>query len=149
RFAWEAARTRIPEEAEIALAVNPPSERTQDQLHVHLVRLLPGARARVDALRPRPVEHLEEVWSAAAQHASSRGLAAYGVIVVRGAGEEWVVAADGGSPEARFTIALCHRPGSSATGWLRPIGDPVHGLSALTAQDSWRTMTIAADGCDP
>ena len=107
RFAWDAARARISEEREIALAVNPPAWRTQDQLHVHLVRLLPGARARVSALRPIRVERLEDVWAAAAEHASSRGLTSYGVIVLRVSAGGWVVAADGGSPEGSFTLARC------------------------------------------
>lgn len=107
RFAWDVTRARIPEEAEIALAVNPPALRTQDQLHLHLVRLRPGARARVDALRPRRVERLEEVWAAATEHAASRQLAAYGVIVLGGLDGSWLVAAVDDSPEARFTRARC------------------------------------------
>jgi CDP-diacylglycerol pyrophosphatase len=107
RFAWDAARARIPEENEIALAVNPPAWRTQDQLHLHLVRLLPGARARVSAMQPIRVERLEEVWAAAAEHASSRRLDSYGVIVLRGSEGSWVVAAVGDSPEANFALARC------------------------------------------
>jgi CDP-diacylglycerol pyrophosphatase len=49
-FAWEAARRRISDESEIALAVNPPGDRTQDHLHVRLVRLTADARRRVSAL---------------------------------------------------------------------------------------------------
>jgi CDP-diacylglycerol pyrophosphatase len=107
RFAWDAARTRIPEEIEIALAVNPPAWRTQDQLHLHLVRLRPGARTRVDALRPIRVERLEDVWAGAAEHASARGLPSYGVIVLLGSDGGWLVAADGASPEGSFTLARC------------------------------------------
>jgi CDP-diacylglycerol pyrophosphatase len=107
RFAWDAARTRIPEENEIALAVNPPAWRTQDQLHLHLVRLLPGARARIGALRPILVERLEDTWSAATEHAASRGLTSYGVIVLLGSDGGWVVATDDGSPEGSFTLARC------------------------------------------
>lgn len=107
RFAWDAARMRIPEESEIALAVNPPAWRTQDQLHLHLVRLLPGARARVSALQPIRVERLEDVWAAAAEHAAPRGLTAYGVLVLLGSEGGWLVVADGNSPEGSFTLARC------------------------------------------
>lgn len=62
RFAWDVAREHIPQEDKIALAVNLPELRTEDQLHLHLVWLLPDARPRVDALRPIKVERLEEVW---------------------------------------------------------------------------------------
>lgn len=107
RFAWETAQARIPEESEIALAVNPPDLRTQDQLHVHLVRLLPDGRERVNALKPTRVERLEDVWSAAAGHAASRQLAPYGVIVLRGSDGGWTVATSANSLEAGFTRARC------------------------------------------
>src|SRR5215468_5098469 len=61
-FAWDVARRRIDDEREIALLVNPAAFRTQDQLHVHLLRLLPGARERLAALEPVRVERPEEVW---------------------------------------------------------------------------------------
>jgi CDP-diacylglycerol pyrophosphatase len=107
RFGWDVARSRIQEEREIALLINPPALRTQDQLHIHLVRLLPGARARVDALRPTGIARLEEVWLAVEQHAAGRGLAAYGVIVVQSFDRGWLVSADPGVTEAALTIARC------------------------------------------
>lgn len=106
-FAWEAARRRISEESEIALAVNPPGNRTQDQLHVHLVRLSADARARVTALEPVRVERLEDTWMAVAANAWRRRIASYGVIVIHSADGGWLVAADATSPEADFTIARC------------------------------------------
>jgi CDP-diacylglycerol pyrophosphatase len=107
RFAWDTARARIPEDSEIALAVNPPDLRTQDQLHVHLVRLLPDARHRVNALRPTRVERLEDVWAAATGDAASRRLTSYGVIVVRGSEGGWMVAASDAFLEVSFTRARC------------------------------------------
>jgi CDP-diacylglycerol pyrophosphatase len=107
RFAWDAARGHIGEESEIALAVNPPRLRTEDQLHVHLVRPLPGARGRVSALGPIRVERLEEVWAAAAEHAASRQMPSYGVIVLPAAEGGWLVAAVDGSPETSFTRSRC------------------------------------------
>lgn len=107
RFAWDTARARIHEESEIALVVNPRAMRTQDHLHLHLVRLLPDARERVNALRPIQVVRLEDVWAAATEHASTRALTSYGVIVARGSEGGWVVAASGDSPEASFTRARC------------------------------------------
>jgi len=107
RFGWDVARSRMQDEREIALLINPPALRTQDQLHIHLVRLLPGARARIDALRPAGIARLEEVWLAVEQHAAGRGLAAYGVIVVQSLDRGWLVAADPGVTETALTIARC------------------------------------------
>ncbi len=71
------------------------------------VARLPDARPRVDALRPIKVERLEEVWPAATEHASSRRLESYGVILIRGLDGGWLVAAVGGSPEGSFTRSRC------------------------------------------
>ena len=106
-FAWDAARQRIPVESEIALVVNSPQVRTQDQLHVHLVRLLPGARSQLSTLEPVAVTRLEESWPAAAQHAATRQLTSYGVIVVLAPEGGWLVAAVEGSPEITFTRGRC------------------------------------------
>jgi len=43
-FAWAVALEKIPDPDEIALIVNPPEARRQDQLHVHVVRLAREAR---------------------------------------------------------------------------------------------------------
>ncbi|HEV8534082.1 MAG TPA: CDP-diacylglycerol diphosphatase [Methylomirabilota bacterium] len=107
RFGWEAARARIGDDRAIALVVNPPGLRTQDQLHIHLVRLLPQARPRVDALNPARVDRLEEVWLAAGRHAAGRGLNAYGVIVILASDGGWLVASEAGSPEEEYTIGRC------------------------------------------
>ena len=107
RFAWDVARERIPQEEEIALAVNPPAYRTQDQLHVHLVRLLAEARGQIDALRPVRVERLEDVWAAATEHAASKQTPSYGVIVVGAPDGGWLVGTVSDSPEGDFTQSRC------------------------------------------
>lgn len=109
RFAWDTARSRIADEEQIALAVNPPGlGRTQDQLHVHLVRLTPGARARVLADSPARSPDLDRAWDVAARDAAGRGLATYGVLVIRdGAAGGFLVLARPVSPEAEFTAGTC------------------------------------------
>jgi len=107
RFGWDVARSRIPEERDIALLVNPAQLRTQDQLHIHLVRLLPGTRAGLDALGPVSIERLEDVWPVAEQSAAARGLTSYGVIVVQSPDRGWLVAADPGVTETAFTAGRC------------------------------------------
>jgi len=108
-FAWRAAQTRIADEGQIALVVNPPGlQRTQDQLHVHLVRLAAGAHRQLAARSPARTASLEEVWDVAAASAAARGLADYGVLVARDDTEAgyWVLV-EPFSPEGQFTVGLC------------------------------------------
>ena len=106
-FAWGVARTRIDDEREIALVVNPPGlHRAQDQLHVHLVRFAPGARARVAAIAPARTARLDDVWDVAARHAGAR--MEYGVLVARDDQDSgFIVATDPRSLEDQFTTAVC------------------------------------------
>ncbi|HEX4047976.1 MAG TPA: CDP-diacylglycerol diphosphatase [Elusimicrobiota bacterium] len=109
-FAWKAARGKIPDEDRILLAVNGPQRRSQDQLHVHLIRLARSGRERLAALDPEKVSRLDEIWPAAARSAARQGLRGwYGVAAARDAsGKGFIVAADGeGHPETRFGVALC------------------------------------------
>jgi CDP-diacylglycerol pyrophosphatase len=109
RFAWNTARTRIADDRQIALVVNPPGfQRTQDQLHVHLVRFLPAARAEVEGSSPTRIQSLDEVWAAAARQAAAKKLSRYGLLVARAdAGDGFLVLAGPDSPEDRFTAATC------------------------------------------
>ena len=108
-FAWQTAQSRIVDERQIALVVNPPGlERTQDQLHVHMVRLTPGARARLTADSPARAPHLDLVWDVAARHAAAKGLTSYGVLVMRDdAANDFLVITRRESPEYQFTAATC------------------------------------------
>jgi CDP-diacylglycerol pyrophosphatase len=106
KFAWEAAVKRLKEN-EIALAVNPKGERSQDQLHVHIVRVrretLPA-----DPQRVARVDSLDRVWYAAARKAAELDWKDYGVLVAKGAANEYLVVVDDGSPEDKYTQAKCH-----------------------------------------
>ena len=106
-FAWAVARQRVSEEMEIELAVNRADLRSQDYLHIHLVRLRQDARKRLASRNPLGVERLEEVWDAAARHAAGLGFRSYGVIVARASDGNFLVAADDGSPEREFTEYAC------------------------------------------
>ena len=108
-FAWQTARTRIADEREIALVVNPPGrQRTQDQLHVHLLRLTTGARVRLAADSPARAPHLDLVWDVAARDAAARHLASYGVLVMRSdTTTDFLVLTQVESPEYQFTAATC------------------------------------------
>jgi hypothetical protein len=51
-LAWRTATIYIPDASDIVLTANPKAHRTQDQLHVHMTRLRPGAKDEL--LHPRP-----------------------------------------------------------------------------------------------
>jgi CDP-diacylglycerol pyrophosphatase len=107
RFAWDAARERIPDVSEIALVANPPDLRTQDHLHVHLVRLQPDARARIAARSPARVARLEDVWDAADRRAAETGVRRYGVLVAREPSGEFLVLPEATTLERDYTVASC------------------------------------------
>lgn len=109
-FAWKTARARIVNEGEILLAVNGPSRRTQDQLHVHMLRLSADGRQKLAATSPERVSDLAQVWTAAERHAQRIGVDGwYGIAVARAAdGPDFLVAASPGDhPETEFGRAFC------------------------------------------
>lgn len=107
RFAWDAARARVAEADEIGLAANPAERRSQDQLHVHLVRLQPDARARLAGQSPVRVEELEGIWDAATGHAGAPGLGGRGVLVVRDPAGGFLVITEATSIERTYTVGRC------------------------------------------
>jgi CDP-diacylglycerol pyrophosphatase len=108
-FAWQVALTRISAPAEIVLVVNPPYARTQDELHVHIVRLLRKGRERIATRQPVHIDNLDEVWKAAADHAKRMGSGEYGVAVVRAPDRGYLVVSTHASPEWTFTESTCGR----------------------------------------
>lgn len=108
-FAWDVAKKRIPEENDIALAVNPPGKRSQDQLHIHIVRLRGDARKDFDAARSAHIEALDEVWKAAGLKAREVNLKEYGIIVVRNNAGGFMVMVDKNNTEKKYTIWNCGR----------------------------------------
>ena len=108
RFAWKVAVNHIPKPAEIALAVNPPDQRTEDQLHVHLVRLS-VARSALIAHGAAVTNSLDVVWTAAQALADVTGLRSYGVLVAQADPGTFLVTVSARSPEDAFTVARCPR----------------------------------------
>ena len=109
RFAWDEALKKIVDKESVILAANPRIRRTQDQLHIHIVRLADGARERFLAFKPLRVKNLKDVWGVAAQHAASTGLleGGYGVGVIAAPGGGWQVAASSESLESMFSAYSC------------------------------------------
>lgn len=109
-FAWNAGLKKIAE-SELALAVNPKKERSQDQLHVHVVRVVRQSLP-ADPARTARVDSLDQVWYAAARKAADLGWKDYGILVTKGEGAGYLVVLDDQSPEFDYTIAQCGGPKS-------------------------------------
>jgi len=107
QFAWQVAAKRLELDS-IALVVNPQSQRSQNQLHVHLVRLDDHARSKFDQYKPSYVDSLEHIWATAEKDARSKGLSDYGVLVARQSLGQYIVVTTPNSPEAAFTQWSCH-----------------------------------------
>ncbi len=107
QYAWDNAVRRIGNEGEIALVVNPPGDRGQDQLHVHLVRLSDAGRRIVASSGAPRVPNLADVWRNADQLAAEKGLKFYGVFVARHPAGGFVVYVDDRNRENDYTVARC------------------------------------------
>jgi CDP-diacylglycerol pyrophosphatase len=106
KFAWDAGVRRIAPEA-LALVVNPRLRRSQNQLHVHIVRLAPEVGQRLDQENPSYVRNLDAIWATASRDAAAKGLEDYGVLVKQGPAGGFWVAVTAYSPEAAFTQWRC------------------------------------------
>ena len=107
QFAWDVAVSRIEPES-IALVVNPQLHRSQNQLHVHLLRLKKDAREQLEKQAVADIGRLEDVWASAARGAAARGLSDYGVLVVQRTPKDFIVVVTADSPEAVFTEWRCN-----------------------------------------
>jgi len=105
-FAWQQALARIEPE-NIALVVNPRLQRSQNQLHVHLVRLRPDAMAAAQRHEAAVVADLTQVWAIAARHAQEKGLVDPGVMVTAHPGGGFRIVVTPFSPEDAFTQYRC------------------------------------------
>jgi CDP-diacylglycerol pyrophosphatase len=106
-FAWNVARKRINGENTIALVVNPAQHRSQDQLHVHMVRLKEDARKIFSKLATARTDSLDRVWIVAQEKATELKLDDYGVLVATHTDGGFVILVDRESPEYKFTEATC------------------------------------------
>ena len=114
-FAWKTALSRIPDEGSIALVLNPEDARTQNQMHVHMLRLRPEVRAALAERSPPglagtevvPLGDLSAVFATvAARVGGEKALASHGILVTRH-GTGWIaVVTDGTSPQA-YTRNRC------------------------------------------
>jgi CDP-diacylglycerol pyrophosphatase len=106
QYAWDEATLRMEAEA-IALVVNPQNFRSQNQLHVHLVRLKPQARAEFKSMATGTSSNLLSVWKIAAELAKQKNLPDYGVLVSTEESGGFKVVVTTVSPGHLFTQYVC------------------------------------------
>jgi CDP-diacylglycerol pyrophosphatase len=107
-FAWFAAEQRISDTLSIGLIVNPAAWRSQDQLHVHILRLRSDARARLGE-RATKVPSLASVWSTAAKLATAASLGdRYGVVVARAPDGGYLLTVDTAPLETVYGQGRCN-----------------------------------------
>ncbi len=104
QLAWESALAKGLREEEIALVANPPGNRSQNLLHVHVVRRnqapLPAGIAMPD---------LASVWQRAAEAGGQIACRNYGIVVTRSAGAFRLLVEEGDAnpqinPEGKYTL---------------------------------------------
>ena len=105
-FSWQVALERLKPH-EIALAVNPLTKRTQNQLHVHVVRLKPDFHEKLHQHVVVSTRDLDAVWRVAQQAADDRNMREFGVLVSAASNGEFLVTVTSQSPESQFTQAVC------------------------------------------
>jgi len=106
-FAWQTALKRDIPATEIALAINPQHDRSENQLHIHITALRKDSRKLFNKELSMPVESLDRVWDAAAKMARAKGLSDYGILVVKGADDSFTVLVEPESPEDLYMLARC------------------------------------------
>ncbi len=97
QFAWETSK-KIIEPDLIALVVNPKSHRSQNQLHVHLVRIDPKVKNKFNAYIFTYVKNLDHVWETAGKLAAKNSLIDYGILVTRATSNQFTVLITPNSP---------------------------------------------------
>ena len=116
-FAWDVGRSRIKDDDAIALVINPRSMRTQNQFHIHILRIRPDARTQLERLDVGPsgrgmlivpVADLGRVFAAVVSALGTDQIGDRGILVMRAPddGTFRAVVTDHFSPEL-FAISKC------------------------------------------
>jgi len=106
-FAWEEAEKHM-KESEIALVVNEKMCRSQDQLHVHIVKLNSEGHKSFTDKNAAAVADLNHVWSKAEELAKNAKMKNYSVLVKLG-DKGFEVFVDDSCLEKKYTEYSCDR----------------------------------------
>ena len=105
-FSWRTAVSRIPAE-DVALVVNPRLRRTQNQLHVHLVRLKPGSRSLIAGHLVGETRDPLAIWHIAQRAADAQEMDDFGVLVFKTDSGNFGIVIASDSPEGLYAQAVC------------------------------------------
>jgi len=105
-FSWRVGISKIPAQ-DLALVVNPRLRRTQNQLHVHLVKLKPESRSLVSGRIVGETDDLSSVWRIAQKAADQAIMNDFGIMVFELRSGNFGVLISGDSPERLYTEAVC------------------------------------------
>jgi CDP-diacylglycerol pyrophosphatase len=107
-FAWDVARRRIADELDVALVINPVDARTENQMHVHLLRLKADGRAQLD-VHPDAMHlpTLDRVFTAAAARVGDAAMGDHGILVAKRRVGGWLAVLTRGSSPQTFTRNRC------------------------------------------
>jgi CDP-diacylglycerol pyrophosphatase len=106
-FAWKVGSTKIPE-SELALVVNPKNKRSQDQLHVHMLRFYPERMIDMNLYFAEAVADLDLTWRSAQRYADSKGWNDYGVLITKSAPSSFSIFVTPFNSEHAFTHYKCN-----------------------------------------
>lgn len=114
-FAWSVAKARIRDERAIGLAINPRDVRTQNQMHVHLLRIRPEVRAWLELDPPAPPQgaialplaNLDGVFAAVEQKVGTARMEDSGILVVRQREGGWLAVITNRTSPQLFTVNDC------------------------------------------
>jgi len=106
-FAWKAGLEQGIAGNELALVINPANDRSENQLHIHIVRLKSDARNSFRKEKTTAVDSRAKVWQTATASAAGNGLNFYGVLAAANPAGGYLVVVSAESPENLYTAARC------------------------------------------
>ncbi|HXX54043.1 MAG TPA: hypothetical protein VEI28_05675, partial [Thermodesulfovibrionales bacterium] len=82
-------------------------DRTQDQLHVHIVRLNDAGHGLIRSRDVSSLRNLANVWNKVDELAKEKGFDHYGVLVARSPAGGFIVFVSNGNLEHDYSISKC------------------------------------------
>src|SRR5882724_1025109 len=107
KFAWAVAEAAGLTDDDAMLIVNPPDQRTQNQLHVHVLPLDPAKLPALESTPKAEIPDLTSVWTRADGLAAESGLASYGIVLHRSGAAWHLHIADAGLTDAYSRLPEC------------------------------------------